>query len=81
MLYNIISTVLWIIFGFAVTYLKTKTDIIANAENLIVKAEETYANVKKGGAAKMAFCVDNIMKVIPEPFKIIFTREMVAQIV
>ena len=81
MLYSVITTLLWIVLGFVATYFQTKTNIMQQAKDFIVKAEVMYKDVTKSGSDKMEYCVDNIMKFIPEPFKMIFTRGMVEQIV
>ena len=58
-MYQIISTVLWIVFGFIVTYLKTKTDIIELAKEQINHAEIMY-NEAHAGEKKMDFVVKYI---------------------
>lgn len=79
-MYQIISTVLWIVFGFIVTYLKTKTDIIELAKEQINHAEIMY-NEAHAGEKKMDFVVKYIYKFIPAPMRFIFTEEAIQSIV
>ena len=81
MVYNIAITFLWIVLGFFATYLKTKTNIIESAESLIAKAEKDYADTSKSGSIKMKYVVSTIMKMIPVPLQMIFTEDMVEQMV
>lgn len=78
-MYQIISTVLWIVFGFIVTYLKTKTDIIELAKEQINHAEIMY-NEAHAGEKKMDFVVKYIYKFIPAPMRFIFTEEAIQSI-
>lgn len=79
-MYKIISTILWIVFGFLVTYFKTRTDIIEIAKAQIANAELIYQDAKSG-EKKMQYVVDWIQSIIPAPLQLIFTEEIIRNIV
>lgn len=79
-IYQIVSTLLWIVFGFLVTYLKTKTDIIDLAKEEIGHAEMAYQEAHSG-ERKMEYVVQYIYKLIPVPMRIIFTEDAIRSIV
>jgi len=49
-IYSIITTILVIVFGYLVSYAKTKTALISKAGEFINKAEDEYKSVSKAGA-------------------------------
>lgn len=79
-IYQVISTILWLVFGFGIAYLKTRTDIIELAKDQISHAEMIY-NEAHSGDKKMDFVVQYIYKFIPSPMRYVFTEEAIRAIV
>ena len=80
-IYTIITTVLWIVFGFFVAYFKTKTKVIEQAKEKISEAEIMYQSTAKAGGEKFNWVVDVIHLMIPAPMQVIFTKELIGNIV
>lgn len=78
--YAIVSTVLWIVFGFLVSYFKTKTALVDRAKDAINHAENTYKEAGQGGA-KMKWAVTYLSNLIPLPLKPIFNEAVIEKIV
>lgn len=79
-IYSIITTVLWIVFGFFIYYFKTKTNLLEKAKDAINFAETEFTESKSGGA-KMEFAVKYLYDLVPEPLKIVFTEETIQGII
>ena len=80
-IYTIITTILWVVFGFIVAYLKTRSDIIDAAKEKITEAEEMYQSTAKAGGEKFKWVCDFIYGMIPAPMQLIFTKELIGSIV
>ena len=78
---TILLNIAWILLGFIVVYLKTRTNIIEMAQEKISEAETEYANVMKAGSLKQEFVVNAIFNVIPAPMRVIFTKETIRGLV
>lgn len=79
--YKIITTVLWIVLGFLVTYFKQKSKLIDNAKYAIDAAEKEYESYTKAGYKKFEYAVDMLMNLIPAPLKPFITRDFVGSVV
>ena len=76
-IYTIISTILWIVGGFLVTYIKSKKDIIEQATSVIDEAEKKYADMAKAGSDKMLWAVEFLYSKLPEPMKFFITKDFI----
>lgn len=79
--YEIISTILMVVFGFLSLYIKTKTKIIDKAKDAVNTAEETYKDATKSGGIKFEYCIDMLYGYVPAVMKPFITREFMAMAV
>ena len=77
---QIITTILLVVAGFFISYIKTKTSLMDKAQHAINHAEKQYESYTKAGAQKFEYVVDFLYSTIPAPLKMFITRETVAQI-
>jgi hypothetical protein len=77
MAYEIIVTVLLVVFGFLSAYFKTKSEVKIATSKLINIAERKYSS----GTTKFAYVVDSLYKLVPAPLKFILTKEIISTIV
>lgn len=85
---EIIKTILMIILGGLAIYFKCNAqlqkriaEISAKAITLIKEAEEMYADGTKQGGKRFEWVVNELYKLIPQPFNKIITKTMIAEIV
>ncbi len=85
---EIIKTILMIILGGLAIYFKCNVqlqkriaEISAKAITLIKEAEEMYADGTKQGGKRFEWVVNELYKLIPQPFNKIITKTMIAEIV
>ena len=79
--YSILTTILWVVFGFLVTYFKEKTKLVEHAKYAINSAEKQYELYTKVGYQKFEYAVDMLANLVPAPLKIFITRELIGEIV
>lgn len=79
--YKIISTILWVVFGFLVTYFKQRAKLIENAKYAINSAEKQYESYTKAGFQKFEYAVDMLTNLVPAPLKPFITREFIGDVV
>lgn len=79
-IYSIITTVLVIVFGYLVSYAKTKMALISKAGEFINKAEDEYKSVSKAGNIKFEYVTGVLYESIPTPMKMFITKPMVDEI-
>lgn len=79
--YEIIMTILTVVFGFLSVYIRTKTNVVQKATEAINCAETAYRDYTNVSSKKMEFAVDWVMQYVPGPLKLIFTRELVEKII
>jgi hypothetical protein len=77
--YSVVSTILWIVFGFFVSYFKTKTKLIDQAKDAINYAENEYKEAGAGGK-KMQWAVKYLASLVPAPMKFIFNEKIIEEI-
>lgn len=72
-----------LVFGSAVLfyYASKKNELVVAAENAIARAEEEYKDATNAGGQKFEFAVDLIYTALPSPIRVMFPREMIANIV
>lgn len=80
-IYEIIMTVLTVVFGFLSIYIKTKTQVVEKAAEAINHAETAYQSYTNVSSEKMQYAIDWLMQFVPAPLKLIFTRELMERIV
>ncbi len=78
--YTILTTILWVVFGFLSLYIKQKTKLIEIAQATINTAEEHFTDVKCGGK-RFQWVVEQLYNITPVPMRFIFTKEMIGTIV
>ena len=79
--YQIIMTILTVVFGFLSIYVKTRTNVVEKATEAINCAETAYRDYTNVSSKKMEFAIDWVMQYVPAPLKLIFTRELVEKII
>ena len=79
--YSIITTIIWVIFGFLAVYFKNRIDLVEKAEEAVNMAEQEYNSVAKAGGQKMEFAIKWIHDSLPEPMKIFISEDMIRNIV
>ncbi len=78
--YEIIMTVIAVVFGFLSLYIKQKTSIYERAAEAIDMAEGAYTEMKTGGI-KMHYAVQYVASFIPAPLRVVFTDEVVQSMI
>lgn len=79
--YNIIITILFIIAGFFVEYLKTKKNLLESVNDVINKAEEEYKDATKAGGLKMQWAIDLLFSYTPAFLKPFITKEVIGNMI
>ena len=79
--YNILTTILWVVFGFLVTYFKQRASIVENAKYAINSAEKRYESVTKAGQVKFEYAVDMLYNLVPPALKPFITRDFIGDVV
>lgn len=79
--YEIIMTVLALIFGGLSLYLSGKKNVIDAVTGFIDEAEEIYKDSTKAGGEKFGWVVDRVMSIVPVALKPFITRELVSTVV
>lgn len=79
--YSILVTIGLCVLGYITSYIRTKTNLINKAGELINTAEDNYKSTTKQGEAKFTTVCNWLMDMIPAPLKIFITRDMVEKIV
>ena len=80
-LYEIIVTLIVVVFGGISYYYKTKSKLNESASELVAVAEKEYAEFEKAGSDKLAFCVKYLYTYIPAPVKVFFPESALELIV
>lgn len=79
--YDIIVSIVTIILGAVIFYLRTKTNIINKAGDYITEAEKAYIDVNKSGSLKMDYCIEKLYSIVPIVLKTVFSKEVIQIIV
>ncbi|RPF41928.1 hypothetical protein EDD70_2988 [Hydrogenoanaerobacterium saccharovorans] len=77
----ILQTIAMVVLGAAAVYYNTNAKLKAKTTALIAQAEDTYKDVTKAGGGKRSWVVDRLYALIPNPLRVIITRDMVETIV
>ena len=80
-IYSILITIGFVLLGYLVSYVKTKSKLINKAEEFINVAEDNYKSVTQAGAEKFQFVVETLYNYTPAPLKIFITKDMISHIV
>lgn len=80
-LYEIIVTLIMVVFGGISYYYKTKSKLSESASELVSVAEKEYAEFEKSGSDKLAFCVKYLYTYVPAPLKVFFPESALELIV
>lgn len=75
--YEIIMTVLAIVFGGLSLYISARKNILDAVEGYINEAEDTFKDATKAGGSKFEWVVDRIMSIIPVALKPFISRALV----
>lgn len=85
---EILKTVLMVVLGGLALYIQCNkkiqekvAEITGKAVALIKEAEEAYKDSTKAGGVKKAWVVDQLYALVPKPFNLIITKDMIDQIV
>lgn len=80
--YSIVMTVLVIVFGYLVSYVRAKVELVNKAGEFINKAEEEYKDTTKAGQAKFEYVLNALYdNVVPVPLKMFISKQMVSEII
>lgn len=79
--YSVLTTILWVVFGFLVTYFKERVKLVEHAKYAINSAEKQYEMYTKAGSQKFEYAVDMLTNLVPAPLKIFITREFIGDVV
>ena len=79
--YNILTTILWVVFGFLVTYFKEKTKLVEHAKYAINSAEKQYELYTKAGGEKFKYACSILASITPTFLKPFITQALIEQIV
>ena len=79
--YSIIVTVVLAILGYFISYVKTRSDLINKAGELINTAEENHKSTTHAGEQKFSAVVTWLSSMVPAPLKIFITDQMISEIV
>lgn len=80
-IYSILATIAMILLGYAVSYVKTRSDLIAKAGSLINEAEEDFKDTTHAGAQKFEAVCSWLADMVPTPLKPFITKAMISEIV
>lgn len=80
-LYEIITTLIMVVFGGISYYYKTKSKLNESASELVAVAEKEYAEFEKAGSDKLAFCVKYLYTYVPVPVRVFFPESALQLIV
>lgn len=78
---TIIISAITILFGFLVSYFKTKSNLKTLVVKWILAAEQHYRDYTKAGTEKFNMVVDKIYNLVPTFLKFIFTKKVIAELV
>lgn len=81
MFIGILRIVAYVVLGGFVIYFNYNTKLNKQVNELIDKAEETFKDVTKSGGLKHEWVIDQLYNLIPTPFNLLFTRDMISHIV
>lgn len=78
---QILTTIFTIVFGFIALYLRSKEEVVEKVSDYIAKAEEDYKDATNAGGEKFNWVVDQLYDLVPGPFKMFLTKEVLGVIV
>lgn len=79
--YNILITVITIVFGGLSYYYNTKSKLNSKVDALITEAENKYADIEKSGEQKLDYVVSILYSYIPIQFRWMFPEEALKLII
>ena len=80
-IYEIVMTVLAVIFGGLSLYISGKKNVIDSVTGFIDEAEEIYKDSTQNGGEKFEWVVDQIYNIIPVALKPFITKETISTVV
>lgn len=80
-IYSIIVTVAFVLLGYICSYIRTRSDLIKKASEMINVAEDNYKSVTKAGEVKFNAVVEMLDSLVPAPLKPFITKQMISSIV
>ncbi|RRC92711.1 hypothetical protein EII25_03295 [Erysipelotrichaceae bacterium OH741_COT-311] len=78
---QVIIAIITVLFGFLVSYFKTKSNLKTLVVRWILAAEQYYKDYAKAGTEKFNMVVDKIYNLVPSFLKFIFTKKVIEQLV
>lgn len=81
LIFEILQVVLYVILGGFVIWYRTNTKLNQRVNDFISEAELVYKDTVKAGGMKHRYVVDRLYEIIPAPLKVLFSYDMVSQIV
>lgn len=78
---QVIIAIITVLFGFLVSYFKTKSNLKTLVVKWILAAEQYYKDYTKAGTEKFNMVVDKIYNLVPTFLKFIFTKKVIEQLV
>ena len=80
-IYEIIMTVLTVLFGGLSLYIQTKKNLNSKVVGFINEAEEAYKDTAKAGGSKHQYVVEKLYSIVPVPLRVFITKAMIESIV
>lgn len=78
---DVLQTIGYLALGGLTLYFKYNTKLNQRVTKYIDLAEEQFKDVTKSGGLKYEWVVEHLYKLVPYPFNMFFTREMIGDIV
>lgn len=81
MIMDILQIVLYVVLGGFALWYRTNAKLNEKVNTFINEAESAYKDTVKAGGMKHEYVVDRLYRLIPAPLKVLFSYDMVSQIV
>lgn len=78
---QVLTSFFTVIFGFLALYLSSKEKVISKVTEFIAQAEADYKDATKAGGKKFEWVVNQLYNLVPTPFKMFLTKEVLGAIV
>lgn len=79
--YSVLTTILWVVFGFLVTYFKERVKLVEHAKYAINSAEKQYEMYTKAGGEKFKYACSVLTSITPTFLKPFITQSLIEEIV
>ena len=81
MILGILQVLIYVVLGGLSLYFRTNAKLNTHVAEYIDKAEEIFKDTAKAGGQKFTWVVENLYALIPYPMNLVFTKEMIGELV